>query len=252
MRHLINMLIVASISNLASAANPPLPEKASPAATSSAKESAKGKIYYFGYSEGRPADPAGMIGNGRLQVNRVLDALKARPRFAGCEIKTSGGYDSLVSGINYLSRTAVDNNDTAVIYLHTHGGPLGLTVSRMRWTDLAERVLGIPAGNVLVFLATCNSGAGVGAFSNSGWDKRQAQNYAVFSIVSKSEQGTARPGPFPINPLSDNIILKINSITRFDGLADLPAKVRASYSAFGQERNPRAASSWKVDSRDIW
>lgn len=210
-----------------------------------------GTIYYLGYTEGHASDPAPMIANGKLQVDRIKDALQTRGGFGGATIKTSGGYAALVSGIDDLKAKATGSEDTAVIYLHTHGGSTGLSVSKMLWSELATRVLTIPAGNVLVFLATCNSGAGVNAFTSSGWQSKSGQNFAAFSIVDDGEKGAFSPGPPPINPLSDNVILKIGQVTMFEGLSDLPAKVKQSFAAFGQTRNPKMASSWKV-SRPIW
>lgn len=217
----------------------------------SADQTSGGTIYYFGYTEGHASDPAPMIANGKLQVNRIKDALQTRGGFGGHTIKTSDGYAALVSGIDDLKGKATGSSDTAVIYLHTHGGPKGLSVSKMLWSELATRVLTIPAGNVLVFLATCNSGAGVSAFASSGWQSKSGQNFAAFSIVDDGETGTFSPGPPPINPLSDNVIFKIKNVTMFDGLADLPSKVQQSFAAFGLTRNPKMASSWKV-SRPIW
>lgn len=93
--------------------------------------------------------------------------------------------------------------DTFVWYAHTHGGDVGLPVVGIRWVELTDMLLDLPADDVVVFMMSCHSGRLVEQMDavSGEWSGRadEGRNLLVFSAVGADELSGAVEG---VNPFA--------------------------------------------------
>jgi len=224
---------------------------------STAQMALGGRVYYLGYGVGDSTkDNEAKRANGAKQVESLRSALSARGSLAGSRMltQTGMGRSALDSAFAWIQAKAIRANDTAVIYMHTHGSANGMYLPQMTWSTFAEKVMGIPAGNVVVFLNNCHSAYGVEALKNhSTWSNNTTRNFGAYSAVGKSEVSTSNPPWYTVNPLPDVVKSKMRRAQKMSGLSNVPKLTKDSYSySLGKVRNPVKATSIKASSRYIW
>ena len=126
------------------------------------------------------------------------------------------------------------SEDTFVLYSHSHGGPLGTFFGG--WVWFAERILALPARNVVVLTMSCQSGMLTDRLlaRKAKWEGRRAlgRSLVVLTPVDASQNAGPSPEPGIGNPFTHAVI------TAVQGDAD---------GCSGRERNGRVELQELVD-----
>jgi len=124
--------------------------------------------------------------------------------------------------------------DTFVLYSHSHGGPLGTFFGG--WVWFAERILALPARNVVALTMSCQSGMLTDRLlaRKAKWEGRRAlgRSLVVLTPVDASQNAGPSPEPGIGNPFTHAVI------TAVQGDAD---------GCSGRERNGRVELQELVD-----
>jgi len=197
-----------------------------------------GRSYLFAFGKARSVDPDGM----RDLMETSIDDI-------------ARSYGSLRAPRFDVYADNLDDDDTFVVYMHTHGTERGLPVLRISFDDLRDALLAIPARNVVVFAMTCHSGALVASFNaaRSTWNDRarQGRNLLVFSTVGTEELGSTSMHRECRNPFSYAVERAVKPRSnrryphRFDG-ADGYCPARAAWD--GWQRYSGAVSMGELAS----
>ncbi len=161
-----------------------------------------GNFYYFSFIRANPTDPAFQIHFGVDQTRKVAEAVgRLHPEYV-LDVEL----DPMVMEIAILKETldrltyVLGPEDTFLLYIHSHGVPLGLRLdyhergrnSVYPWEDFAEAILRLPARTVIVFVMACHAGHLASAMlrlSHKWEGKRndQDQNLLVFTSVAENQ-----------------------------------------------------------------
>lgn len=124
--------------------------------------------------------------------------------------------------------------DTFVLYTHGHGGPFGTFFAG--WVQYAERILALPARNVIVLSMSCEAGRLTDRLlaRKAKWEDRAAsgRSLVVLTPVDASQNAGPSPEPGIGNPFTHAVI------TAVQGSAD---------GCSGRERNGRVELQELVD-----
>jgi len=124
--------------------------------------------------------------------------------------------------------------DTFVLYTHGHGGPFGTFFAG--WVQYAERILALPARNVIVLSMSCQAGGLTDRLltRKAKWEGRGAlgRSLVVLTPVDASQNAGPSPEPGIGNPFTHAVI------TAVQGDAD---------GSSGRERNGRVELQELVD-----
>jgi hypothetical protein len=124
--------------------------------------------------------------------------------------------------------------DTFVLYTHSHGGPFGTFFAG--WVQFAERILALPARNVIVLTMSCQAGGLTDRLlaRKAKWEGRGAlgRSLVVLTPVDASQNAGPSPEPGIGNPFTHAVI------TAVQGDAD---------GCSGRERNGRVELQELVD-----
>lgn len=189
-----------------------------------------GSSYLFACGKARPTDPSGMFWIMEESVEAIADSYSSlrRDRF---DIVAETD-DDRVTGKWLRKNLAwyaqnLDNDDTFVFYIHTHGTTRGMPLFKMTFDELRNRLLAIPAKNVIAFIMTCHSGSLVEKFDEVSrrWEGRreEGRNLLVFSAVAPDEQGSVSVHDECGNPFSYAVERAVKPVSqrrrphRFDG-----------------------------------
>ncbi len=126
------------------------------------------------------------------------------------------------------------SEDTFVLYSHSHGGPLGTFF--FGWVKFADRILALPARNVIVLTMSCQSGTLTDKLlaHKAEWEGRGAAGRSLVVLTPVDANQNAGPSPEPGigNPFTHAVI------TALQGDAD---------GCTGRERNGRIELQELVD-----
>lgn len=101
--------------------------------------------------------------------------------------------------------------DTFVLYSHSHGGPLGTFFAS--WGQFADRILALPARNVVVLAMSCQSGRLTDRLlaRKAKWEGRAAlgRSLVVLTPVDASQNAGPSPEPGIGNPFTHAVITAV-------------------------------------------
>ncbi len=158
----------------------------------------------FTFFKAAPSDPPGKQDFGLDQMTKVADALTAvpSPNFH-VEVVVDPNQISIDSLRAKLAayRDNLDDQDTFVLYSHTHGETPGLLIdfetgslegAAYRWEDLAKDIVALPARNVVILVMACHSGYLAEAINaiDADWQGQRVaagRSLVVLTAVSKDQ-----------------------------------------------------------------
>lgn len=178
-----------------------------------------GDNYFFGFSKARVADPLVQQQRAVDANNMVANSLDSWRQFkieTFNEIPTTDDNGQLILNRNEVLKRFTEyaekltENDTLVIYSHTHGldntiGPGGMMVqgglllgneqgSKLTWSDYANVLLNLKVKNLIVFTMACYSGHLIETLNlpqfKASWENRRAEgrNFVVISSQNSEEK----------------------------------------------------------------
>lgn len=171
---------------------------------SDAIDSATAQASAFTFFKPAPSDPPGKQDFGLDQMTKVADALVAVPSpDFHVEVAVDPNQISVASLRAKLAayRDSLDDQDTFVLYSHTHGETPGLLIdfetgslegAAYRWEDFAQDIVDLPARNVVILVMACHSGylaEAINALSADwqGQRKTAGRSLVVLTAVSKDQ-----------------------------------------------------------------
>jgi hypothetical protein len=149
----------------------------------------------FTFFKPAPSDPPGKKDFGLDQMTKVADALTTVPSpDFHVEVAVDPNQISVASlrATFAAYRDSLGDQDTFVLYSHTHGETPGLLIdfetgslegAAYRWEDLAEDIVALPARNVVIFVMACHSGYLAEALNALGTDWKGQRETAGRSLV---------------------------------------------------------------------
>ena len=158
----------------------------------------------FTFFKAAPSDPAGKQEFGLDQMTKVADALAVVP-FPDFHVEVADDPTQIsVASLRAklaAYRDSLDEQDTFVLYSHTHGDIPGLLIdfetgslegAAYRWEDLAKDIVALPARNVVIFVMACHSGYLAEAMNalGAGWQGQRetaGRSLVVLTAVSKDQ-----------------------------------------------------------------
>lgn len=198
-------------------------------------EASQGKSYFFSFIRANPNDPSGMMDFGvsqTSQVNESISKLSTIPFELDTELDPLAMSSSILQGKFSDLRTKLKQEDTVVLYTHSHGLIPGLGLNwnapsraeiPFSWQSLAQEIISLPAKNVIIFTMACHSGyltEALNALSSQWKNKRSSagRNLIVLTAVAKEQLASATDRGTTETSIGNPFTYAVK--TAFQGFAD--------------------------------
>ncbi len=156
-----------------------------------------GKKYYFAWGHVSPTDPETMHNEVKYDVLHTHEIFTKDigGSYAGTKLIKSGEENSIPSAFSQI-KSQMTANDMFIQYSSGHGMPTGLAVGGS-YQEIANRILSLPAKEIIVFMMACHSGGLVDTFNQmrSQWGGFAQQGRTLFVMSSSTVEQTSSTGP---------------------------------------------------------
>ena len=172
------------------------PGMASPQSLTDARFSAK--KFYLGWGGVNPEDPSLMQNEVQYDVKHTHEIFTGinGGDYSGTKIVQGNATTSAVRDSFQKLQQQMSPSDMFIQYSSTHGNESGLAVGGS-YSEIANRILSLPAKEVVVFTMACHSGGLVDAFnrSKSTWQGRLQEGRTLYVLTSSKASQLSSSGP---------------------------------------------------------
>lgn len=156
-----------------------------------------GKKYYFAWGHASPQDPQSMHNEVKYDVLHTHEIFTKEigGSYAGTKLIESGQERTISAEFEKLKQQ-MTAQDMFVQYSSGHGFPEGLAVGGS-YKEIAQRILSLPAKEIVVFTMACHSGGLVDTFNQmrSQWSDFESKDRTLYVLSSSTVEQTSKTGP---------------------------------------------------------
>jgi hypothetical protein len=156
-----------------------------------------GKKYYLGWGHADANDPAMMHNETKYDVLHTHEIFThgLGGRYDGAKLVGQGNNEQILSSFEQI-KSKMTRNDMYVQYSSGHGSEDGLQYGGS-WSEIADRLLQLPAKEIIVFTMSCHSGGLVNEINRNQakWRSFKEQGRTLFVMTSSTLEQTSSTGP---------------------------------------------------------
>jgi hypothetical protein len=157
----------------------------------------KGQKYYFGWGSAGEGDPESMQNETKYDVLHTHEIFTKQlgGAYNGTKLVDGLSNESIMSSFGQV-KSKMTADDMYVQYSSGHGFEQGLQFGG-NYSEIAQRVLALPAKEIIVFTMACHSGGLVDSFNSmqSQWANFAAQGRTLYVMSSSTLEQTSSTGP---------------------------------------------------------
>ena len=156
-----------------------------------------GKKYYFGWGHADTNDPENMQNETKYDVLHTHEIFTKGlgGKYDGTKLVGGGSTPAIISAFSQI-KSVIRSEDMYVQYSSGHGFEDGLQFGGT-YSEIAERILSLPAKEIIVFTMACHSGGLVDMLNQNKalWSDLKSKGRTLYVMSSSKVSQTSSTGP---------------------------------------------------------